>query len=90
MCRHQKIAIMGIYGYRKYMGLLREALFSKKKKNSIFSSPDCFIRIKQPEKLVLIFFQPFSKSMKIVWQKVVMNGIVWYAFSVNGGQPGEV
>ena len=33
--------------------------FFSKKENLGFLTPDCFIRIKQPEKKVFIFFQPF-------------------------------
>ena len=40
------------------------SIFFAKTKTSVFSSPYCFIRIKQPQNLVYIFFQPFSKLYK--------------------------
>ena len=45
---------------------LYDKIFFQKTKTSVFSSPDCFIRIKQPQKLVLIFFQAFFDTL--VWQ----------------------
>ena len=73
-----------------YTGIVWFAFFSKK--TSVFSSPDCFIRIKQPQKEVYIFFQRF---LEIVWKLYekhfsthLMYEIVWKVFSVYGGQPG--
>ena len=56
-----------------YMGIKRSAFFFKKRKPR-FLSPDCFERIKQPQKLVNIFFR---NCMKIVWQAFFHTLDVW-------------
>ena len=43
---------------------LYEKHFFKERKHGFFSSPDCFIRIKQPQKLVYIFFQRFFEIVR--------------------------
>ena len=59
---------------------LYEKLFFQKTKTSVFLLPDYVVRIKQLQKLVYIFFQPF---LEIVWKCMtsifphLMYGIVW-------------
>ena len=62
-----------------YKGIVWWSFF---KKNSVFSTPDCFIRLKQPQKLVYIFFAPFFREIvgKLYdehFSIYLMHGFVW-------------
>ena len=76
LCRHQKNASHTISIYGNCM----MSIFSKNE-NLSFLSPDCFIRIKEPQKWVYTSFQPF---LEIVWKLYdkhfpthLVYGIVW-------------
>ena len=61
-----------------YMEIVWEAFFQKKNKISVLSSPDLFIRIKHPQKLVKIFFSTiFRNCMKTIWQAFFYTFDVW-------------
>ena len=47
----------------------------KQKTLGFFSSPECFFRIKQPQNLVDIFFQPFFETAQKLYV-LLMYGIV--------------
>ena len=51
--------------------------FFSKNENLGFLSPDCFIWIKQPQKLVHTFWTIFRNCMKIVWQAFFHTLDLW-------------
>ena len=64
-----------------YGNCMSSIFFSKKREHRFFLSPDCFTRIKQPQKLVYIFFQTFFENEWKLYDKHfsthLMYGIVW-------------
>ena len=62
--------------YNFHIWELYDKHFFQKMKTSVFL-PDCFIRIKQPQKQVYIFFNLFRNCMKIVWQAFFHTLVVW-------------
>ena len=55
LCRHQKKC----QSYTFHIWELYDKHFFQKKRKPQFLSPECFIRIKQPQKRVYTSFQPF-------------------------------
>ena len=54
----------------------QQSIFFKKIKTSVFSPLDDFFRIKQPQKIVDIFFQSFTKLYEKHFFVHLMHGIV--------------
>ena len=79
--KHFCVAIKSVNHTISIYGSCMIRIFSKNSKPRFFSSPDCFIRIKQPQKLRFKFFQPFIEIVLKCYDKHfpvhLMHGIIW-------------